>query len=206
MVTELRVHGVSGGSAESVLDRPLLRRVAGDGNASFHAPHPAYPARPGPGGVRLEAYRWGALTSGAAARALWLLLLPFMLANLTMWLRPPASAGPTRLMRALTRIIALSVTATFVLSIVGISMDLVGWQCAVAESRCAEDRPYLAVLTRLSLGQRLAATSLVPMLTVALLWFLARRTWTRYEGYPAPPTGVGDGLAHPCFWNGRSLV
>ncbi|HZN18734.1 MAG TPA: hypothetical protein VFB84_11250 [Micromonosporaceae bacterium] len=206
MVTELRVHGVSGGSAESVLDRPLLRRVAGDGSAGFHAPHPAYPAQPGPGGARLEAYRWGALTAGAAARALWLLLLPFMLANLTMWLRPPAGAGPTRLMRALARIVALSVTATFVLSVVGVSMDLVGWQCTVPGSRCVADRPYLAVLTGLSLGQRLALTSLVPMLVVGLLWFLARRTWTRYEGYPAPPTGAGDGLAHPCFWNGRSLV
>lgn len=206
MVTELRVHGVSGSPAERVLDRPLLSRVAGDDNAGFHAPHPAYPAQPGPGGARLEAYRWGALTAGAAVRALWLLLLPFMLANVAMFLRPATGEGRARLVRVLARILALSVTVTFVLAMVGISMDLVGWQCAVPGSRCARDRPYLALLTPLSVGQRLAATSVVPVLAIALLWFLARRTWTRYEGYPAAPTGVGDGLAHPCFWNGKPLV
>jgi hypothetical protein len=33
--TELRVHGVSGTSADTILAHPLLKRVAGDGRAGF---------------------------------------------------------------------------------------------------------------------------------------------------------------------------
>src|SRR5215470_10348089 len=62
--TELRVHGVSGSPAEDVLDRPLIVQVAGDGEAGFFRPRPDYGATLGPGGARLEAYRWGNLTSG----------------------------------------------------------------------------------------------------------------------------------------------
>src|SRR5688500_15198546 len=57
--TELRVHGVSGTPAEDMLDRPLIARVAGDGEAGFFRPRPEYGATLGPGGARLEAYRWG---------------------------------------------------------------------------------------------------------------------------------------------------
>src|SRR4051812_10597201 len=99
MPTELRVHGVSGTPAESMLDRPLLGRVAGDGNAGFYRPRPEYGATTGPGGAQLEAYRWGNLTAGAAARAFWLLLLPFMLANVALWLRPATRPGPRAAIR-----------------------------------------------------------------------------------------------------------
>ena len=68
MVTELRVHGVTGTPAEDMLDRPLLRRVAGDTDAGFFRPRAEYGAATGPGGATLEAYRWGNLTAGAAAR------------------------------------------------------------------------------------------------------------------------------------------
>src|SRR3984893_4847130 len=86
--TELRVHGVSGTPAEDMLDRPLIGQVAGDKEAGFFRPRTEYGATRGPGGARLEAYRWGNLTAGAAARAFWLLLLPFTLANVMVWLRP----------------------------------------------------------------------------------------------------------------------
>ena len=93
MTVELRVHGVSGSPTEGVLDRPWVGRVAGDGDSGFYRPRPEIGGTTGPGGATLEAYRWGSLTSGAAARALWLLLLPFMLANVAIWLRPPSTAG-----------------------------------------------------------------------------------------------------------------
>ncbi|MET7425344.1 hypothetical protein [Dactylosporangium sp. NPDC005555] len=205
MVTELRVHGVTGTPAEDVLDRPLLRRVAGDTDAGFFRPRAEYGAVTGPGGVTLEAYRWGNLTAGAAARALWLLLLPFMFANVAIWLRPDVGAGARAVIRALTRVFALTMTASFVLSFVEISMDLVGWQCA-AQARCLEGRGYLAVLVDATTGRRLAITALVPVLAIAFLWFLGRRTWARYEAFPVTTDGDGDGLAHPCFWNGRPLV
>ncbi|HTJ34166.1 MAG TPA: hypothetical protein VL738_13135 [Dactylosporangium sp.] len=208
MVTELRVHGVTGSPAEDVLDRPLLRRVAGDTDAGFFRPRAEYGAVTGPGGATLEAYRWGNLTAGAAARALWLLLLPFMLANVALWLRPATRPGPRAAIRALTRIYALSMTGSFVLSFVEISMDLVGWQCA-ALSRCPQGRWYLAPLADgffATTSRRLALTALVPALAIAFLWFLGRRTWSRYEAFPATTEGDGDGLAHPCFWNGAPLV
>ncbi|MET7395092.1 hypothetical protein ABZS66_16540 [Dactylosporangium sp. NPDC005572] len=205
MVTELRVHGVTGSRAEDVLDRPLLHRVAGDTDAGFFRPRPEYGATRGPGGAVLEAYRWGNLTAGAAARALWLLLLPFMLANVTLWLRPDVHPGPRAAIRALTRIFALTMTASFVLSFVEVSMDLVGWQCANTAG-CLDGRWYLSPLTGASTGRRLAITALVPILAIAFLWFLGRRTWSRYEAFPAAADGDGDGLAHPCFWNGKPLV
>jgi hypothetical protein len=208
MATELRVHGVNGSAAEDVLDRPLLRRIAGDGEAGFFRPRSEYGATTGPGGADLEAYRWGNLTAGAAARALWLLLLPFMLANVAMWLRPPAGRRTVLLIRALCRLLAVSVTATYALSFVGVSVDLVGWQCA-ASARCTDGRPYLELLTDgffAPTGRRLAVLALVPLGAVAFLWLLGRRTWCRYEAYPVQPDGDGDGLSHPCFWNGMPLV
>src|SRR6478752_3242670 len=109
---ELRVHGVSGTPAEDMLDRPLIVQVAGDGEAGFYRPRTEYGATLGPGGARLEAYRWGNLTSGAAARAFWLLLLPFTLANVSMWLRPPAIGMGRRITHGLVRLFALTLSAT----------------------------------------------------------------------------------------------
>ncbi|PZG22586.1 hypothetical protein C1I95_05300, partial [Micromonospora craterilacus] len=41
-VVELRVHGVSGTSAEALLDHPIVTRVAGDDNAGFYRPRPGF--------------------------------------------------------------------------------------------------------------------------------------------------------------------
>src|SRR2546430_3912494 len=156
MAIELRVHGVSGSPATGVLDRPWLGRVAGDNDSGFYRPLPfwsdpsagprrplpfwsdssAGPRRPrpeiggatGPGGATLEGYSWGSLTSGAAARALWLLLLPFMFANVALWLRPPAMKRTARwrpgAYRTIARLFAASLTGTFVLALAGVSLDL----------------------------------------------------------------------------------
>jgi hypothetical protein len=208
--TELRVHGVSGSPAEEMLDRPLIGRVAGDGDAGFFRPRTEYGATLGPGGARLEAYRWGNLTSGAAARALWLLLLPFTLANVMMWMRPPAVGMGRRVVHGLCRLFALSISATFTLAAIGISMDLVAWQCAAPESTCVVDRPWLRFLFTgffQPTGRRLALAALGPILVVSLLWFLAHRTWARYESYQLPRRNPdGDGLATPSFWDGRDQV
>src|SRR6266516_985498 len=128
MAVELRVHGVSGSPAEGVLDRPWLGRVAGDKDSGFYRPRPEIGGSTGPGGATLEGYRWGSLTSGAAARALWLLLLPFMLANVALWLRPPSKNPRSRwpgAYRTIARLFAATMTGTFVLALAGMSLDLV---------------------------------------------------------------------------------
>ena len=80
--TELRVHGVAGTPPEEVLEQPHAELVAGNVDAGFlrrlweaESVSADTPRR------RREAYSWGGLTSGDNLRALWLLLLPFMLLN-----------------------------------------------------------------------------------------------------------------------------
>jgi hypothetical protein len=208
--TELRVHGVSGTPAEDMLDRHIIGMVAGDRDAGFFRPRTEYGAILGPGGARLEAYRWGNLTAGAAARAFWLLLLPFSLANVAMWLRPPAKGFGRRIVNGLCRLFSLSISATFTLAAVGVAVDLAAWQCGAPGSRCATDRPWLDAFFSgffEPTGRRLALGALGPILVVSLLWFLAQRTWARYESYSAPAHNPdGDGLATPTFWDGRAQV
>ena len=85
--TELRVHGVSGTAPEAVLEHPHVVRVAGYEQAGFLRRW--WEARVRLGGHRPaaeEAYSWGGLTSGDNTRALWLLLLPFMLLNVAFYM------------------------------------------------------------------------------------------------------------------------
>ncbi len=208
--TELRVHGVSGTPAEEILDRQIVGQVAGDGEAGFFRPRTEYGATLGPGGARLEAYRWGNLTAGAAARAFWLLLLPFTLVNVAMWMRPPSPGLGRGLVHGITRVFSLTLSATLTLAVAGISFDLIGWQCASPQSRCLDQRPWLSVMFTgffEPTGRRLALAALGPILLISVLWFLARRTWARYEAYHTPQHNPdGDGLATPTFWDGREQV
>jgi hypothetical protein len=207
--TELRVHGVSGTPAEEMLDRAIIGQVAGDSGAGFFRPRKEYGGTVGPGGALLEAYRWGNLTAGAAARAFWLLLLPFTLVNVALWLRPPAVRFGRALVHGLCRMFALTLSATYTLAAVGICLDLVAWQCP-ANGDCINQHPIIrgmfsgaADLT----GRRLAIATAGPILMVALLWFLARRTWGKYEAYHlVPDSPDGEGLATPTFWDGKDQV
>jgi hypothetical protein len=207
--TELRVHGVSGQPAEDMLDRAIIGQVAGDGNAGFFRPRSEYGGTLGPGGAQLEAYRWGNLTSGAAARALWLLLLPFTLVNVAMWLRPPATGLGRRLVHILTRVFALTMSATLTLAVVGVSLDLVAWQCP-QHQECIGQHSLISGLFSGSFnptGRRLAIAAIAPILFVGVLWFLARRTWGKYESFHlVREMPDGDGLAQPNFWDGKEQV
>src|ERR1044072_774733 len=93
---ELLVHGVGGTTPEKMLDDPRTVRITGDDTAAVYrrATDVDAEARPDrtPGGGRPvpEAYVWCNLTSGNGSRALWLLLLPFMVVNLAHRMRPTA--------------------------------------------------------------------------------------------------------------------
>ena len=138
-VTELRVHGVSGTPPEQMLDHPaeLVRRVSGDRSAGcYRRWYPGGSTHDQPDRRHLEAYAWGRLTSGAASRAAWLLLLPFTLVNLAHWMLPAVRPGQRSRHAAavaaagLLRLLGLSLTLTLMLATAFVTMDLGAWQCA----------------------------------------------------------------------------
>ncbi|MEV4195792.1 hypothetical protein AB0J65_31055, partial [Streptomyces toxytricini] len=97
LALELRVHGVHGAAPEKLLDDPRTVRVTGDATAAVFrrtadAEAEAHPERYA-GRPVVEAYCWSRLTSGNGSRALWLLLLPFMVVNLAHWARPAVPDG-----------------------------------------------------------------------------------------------------------------
>lgn len=88
-VTEIRVHGVGGTAPTTLLDDPSPQQVSGDRIAGFYRTSDRQ-------GRHIEAYSWGGLTSRSRFRVLWLLLVPFMLANVAGWMaepRTPVKAG-----------------------------------------------------------------------------------------------------------------
>ncbi|MFH9429415.1 hypothetical protein ACH4JZ_14145 [Streptomyces sp. NPDC017615] len=226
---ELLVHGVGGTTPEKMLGDPRTVRVTGDDTAAVFrraedvpdargdaAPTPDEPAGRGP--VR-EAYVWCNLTSGNGTRALWLLLLPFMVVNLAHWMRPAVErAGPAvRLYGLLVRLAALTLTVLLVAAACEVALDLVAWQCAGAPA-CAGRHSWLAFLSPTlsddgwwsGPGRRLALAALAPTLLTALLWYLSHRTWSAYESHrplaaTAEPGPDESALARPGFWYGRRL-
>ncbi|MDT0268801.1 hypothetical protein RM844_21160 [Streptomyces sp. DSM 44915] len=213
---ELLVHGVGGATPQDMLEDARTTRVTGDATASIHrrtddlTDRPWDPERP----VR-EAYSWSNLTSGNGTRALWLLLLPFMIVNVAHWMRP---AGRTTV-RAngrydlLVRLLALSLTVLLTGGACAVALDLVAWQCAGAEA-CAREAGWIQPWATHSWwgqpGRRLLLGALVPVALLCLLWWLSHRTWSAYESASPPvrPRTDEDAapLSLPGFWYGRVLV
>lgn len=186
--TELRVHGVSGTPPERMLAHPHAVRVAGDAEAGFYRRQwEAKQTSADTADERLEAYSWGALTAGRGQRALWPLLTPFLLVNVTLFALPYAGADDQRKVsrrtaEAVQRLFALLITLALVLSVVLVSMDFLGWQCVRQKRDCTDGVSWLSFLSwpwlRLS-GRRIAVTAVLPLAVVALLWWLANKTSPR---------------------------
>jgi hypothetical protein len=208
---ELRVHGVSGTSAQALLGvKDVGDPVAGDRYVMFvRSPDDAgRPARR----WTLEGMSWGRLTSGKIIQATWLLLLPFSLVNLAYWARPWREWGRLSAAYAwLVRILGLSLTATITFMAASASLDLVGWQCAVKHAvECAQVNGWLGFTRGWGAGQIQATAALIPALTVLVLAFLGHRTSLRYEFFragPLPTPGDDDpGLFDQDMWRGDVLV
>ncbi|MCZ2524952.1 hypothetical protein ODJ75_09685 [Streptomyces sp. HB2AG] len=212
MALELLVHGVGGTTPDVMLGDRRIVRVQGDDTAGLYRRTDDADAESRPGGHREEpvpeAYSWCNLTSGNSSRALWLLLLPFMVVNLAHWMRPAPAGRRPGLDRAhdlLVRLLALSLTVLLVSAACEVALDLVAWQCA-GTPRCVAGQSWLGFAGadggwwRVP-GRRLALASLVPLLLVVLLWWLSRRTWTAYEAQ-RPPLPAPD----PARGGGRSAV
>ncbi|MGP3981757.1 hypothetical protein [Streptomyces sp. KR80] len=226
LALELLVHGVGGTTPQEMLDDPSVVRIAGDDTAGIHRRREDAEAESRPADYRdrpvPEAYCWSNLTSGNGARALWLVLLPFMVANLAHWMRP-ASLGHTTAVRTygvLVRLVALSLTVLLVAAACEVALDLTAWQCAGVEA-CASGRSWLGFLSPerggwwSQPGRRLALAALVPTGLTGLLWWLSHRTWSAYESQPPVRRPVGEedpeaaarpALCLPGFWYGRRLV
>ncbi|MEV6792942.1 hypothetical protein AB0M87_13255 [Streptomyces sp. NPDC051320] len=223
---ELLVHGVGGTTPQEMLGDPRTVRVSGDETAAVYrcaddvdaAQHPErYRDRPVP-----EAYVWCNLTSGNGSRALWLLLLPFMVVNLAHWMLPASHRMPksARLYGLLVRLVALSLTVLLVAAVCEVALDLTAWQCA-GSTGCSKGRSWLGFLSVAhggwwsQPGRRLAVAALAPTALTALLWYLSNRTWSAYESQQ-PLSGEfhaedvdpshRPALGRPGFWYGRRLV
>lgn len=222
---EIRVHGVSGTPPEDLLNRPLVTQIAGDRIAGFYRPRllaerfdsaPDPSVEPGPADPQLVGYSWGGLTSGSPGRALWLLLLPFTLINIAPRARPPYRSATDRLTWLtwyLCRLLALSMTMLLVTAVIGIGEDLIGWQCAEANS-CAKASPAwvfhgLSKQHHLSMEHLLLVGSLVPVALLSVLWLAAASTANRYEstiadvpataGPPVDVDGAESGGTEPAL-------
>ncbi|MGC0333679.1 hypothetical protein RKD23_006669 [Streptomyces sp. SAI-170] len=191
---ELLVHGVGGTTPEQMLDDPRTVRITGDDTAAVfrraadtapEADADATRRRPVP-----EAYVWCNLTSGNGTRALWLLLLPFMVVNLAHWMRPGAHGRvrTVRLYGLLVRLAGLTLTVLLVAGACEVALDLAAWQCAGTRA-CAERHSWLGFLSPAGSdggwwsrpGRRLALAALLPAALTGLLWYLSHRTWNAYE-------------------------
>lgn len=108
---ELRVHGIGGPTADSVLGVPpgttcrAVWRGAPPGDSALRVP---------PGGRGTAVYHWAALTSGSRWFALWPLLLPFTMLNVAGFMRPRGSAVRGFLVERLVQGLALATTVAWV--------------------------------------------------------------------------------------------
>ncbi|MBM0232906.1 hypothetical protein JNW91_14170 [Micromonospora sp. STR1_7] len=206
-IVELRVHGVSGAGADQVLNRPYVHQVAGDRSGGFYRPRPGYPDSTGTDGVTLEAYRWSDLPSGTAARTLSLVfLLPFMLCNVALWMRP-ANLSAKYTIVALCRVLALTLTMLYVLSIVGVALDLIAWRC-MGSPTCLAERNWLSWLGGRPIGLRLGVLALVPVAAIGLLWWLGARPSHLFDAFRtgSPQAESVHTLSAVGQWDGAPLV
>ena len=204
---ELRVHGVGGTTPEILLSHPHPVQVAGDDTAGFYR---------APDSDAVEAYSWGGITSRAGSRALWLLLLPFALANAAGFM--VATQG--RLPRALLRLLSLAVTAMAVLWATGIGLDLFAYQCG-EQPICVARHWWLTFFRNPFFSsqplRRMVIGLLLPV-GLIVLWRLASQfTRTRYEeafdNEPVESTAIFEGdlaiaasLPHYQFWHSAAFT
>ncbi|SHG46425.1 hypothetical protein [Streptoalloteichus hindustanus] len=176
-VVELRVHGVMGNTAESLVD--AVSAVDVDGDTVGRVVRPAdRMRRPVPGPVlhaggrpvprTVEGYVWGRMTSGGWAKATWALLFPFSLANVAHWMLPPTRAdhrGSVLLgaaLRGLLRLVAVLLTLLFVAQWAVVCLDLVAAQCLAPGASCLPSAPdWLRELTVLRALLGMAPVALV---------------------------------------------
>jgi hypothetical protein len=216
-IVELRVHGVGGTSPAALLGTTAYRQVWGDRIAGFYAADA--PSR----GRTVEAYCWGGMTSRSSSRVLWLLLFPFMLANVAGWTcstRIRQDRWMFAAHRACGRLAALAVTLNLLLIAAMTAVDVWAYQF------CGRKLPESALWIKRVLhepadhpepGRRIVIGAGLVLANLLVIALLAQRTRSRYEdvapvGAPAraPMRGsaaaLADGVADPRFYDGQTTV
>jgi hypothetical protein len=228
ILTELRIHGVSGPDPAGVLESAAVFHVAGDaitgfarrlGGNAYGATDVVDQATPH---RRLEAFSWRGVSSGAGSRSLWLLLTPFAFLNISAWMHPIApevvdglsddvtKAGLPRrdpwndpyvvVLHALLRALAVGFTLLLMLSTLAATEDIPYRSNHVI---CPSSWSHTAC-GRVYRGCGL----LVAALALLLLHILGKVTWKKYEASKATSTkeAFSTPLAAPCFWNTKTSV
>ncbi len=202
------MHGVGGTTPAEMLGDPRVQRITGDDTAACYRRTDDADAEERPGDYRdqpvREAYCWSNLTSGNGARALWLILVPFMVANLAHWMRPaaPPEHRAQRLYDVLVRILALTLTVLLAAAACEVALDLMAWQCA-GTTVCVAGKSWMGFLSPdnggwwSAPGRRLVLASVVPLLVIGFLWWLSHRTWSAYESASPPPRRPGTSRHTP---------
>ncbi|MDT4913252.1 MAG: hypothetical protein QOC66_2385 [Pseudonocardiales bacterium] len=206
-VLELRIHGVGGAPSTENLETPSTVQVAGDGTAGFfRAWFPGDSARRQP---RREAYCWGGLNTRASSRALYLLLIAFMLVNVAHWALPgrriKREPVANEVARAALRVVGLALTVAFIATTVTVLGDLVAWQ---APERGALPS-WLGWYTRRDTGPRLAIALLAVLAVLGGLVWLSVSSVRSYERWGQGICSEPDPewpLTQPAFWRGELPV
>ncbi|MFI6285108.1 hypothetical protein ACIBCM_10165 [Streptomyces sp. NPDC051018] len=226
LTLELVVEGTRGASPQELLGDPAAVQISGDRRARLHrrpadADAEQHPEDYQGGRPVTEVYSAGARAGDGPVRALWLLVLPFLLVNLAAWMGPGAPGGPhprrTRAHGVLTRLLAAALTVQLFTAVVTVFMDLTVWQCALTSADCSREHPWIRRLDPaddgfVMTGPALAVGVFPGLLLIALLTRVGRRTWFRTEAVrpaPAPAGGSNDSgvpLAAPGMWYGRRQV
>ncbi len=168
---ELRIHGVSGTPPEDMLGSAHVKQVSGDEFSRFFRPCDAQQneTRPAPEHL-LEGYHWGKFTSGSWRQGLWLVILPFGFVNAAQFMLPrPTTKAATfwhAVAGAMLRLLGLGLTATLMLGVAVVTMDLTAWQWGPTH-----DLPKWAGMP----GWPLAAAMLVCVAVLAVLYSFGRR-------------------------------
>ncbi len=206
-VLELRIHGVGGAPSTENLQVPSTVQVAGDGTAGFFRAW--YPGGTATNRPRREAYCWGGLNTRASSRALYLLLIAFMLVNVAHWALPARpvkrQAAANEVARACLRLVGLALTIAFVATSVTLVADLVAWQ---APARGALPH-WLGWYSRRDTGPRLAMALLVVLGVLGALTALSITTVRSYERWGpgiAPDADPEWPLTQATFWRGERGV
>jgi hypothetical protein len=176
-VTELRVHGVGGTPPQDMLDEVKPRQVTGDRIAGM------WRGADRRSDWHREAYAWGGLTSRAFTSALWLVLLPFAMLNVSGWTALGRRGWLIGYQQTLVRVIGLVATWTYVLFVALIAMDFGAWQCSRAITECRVDRFWNWLALTGHPARACVVAAAVPLLVILVLWRLGATSQVRFVSF-----------------------